>query len=98
MERDVSWLRRQKRTTQIEKNSKNTRSPWITGELLSKIRKRDFLKKKAISSNNRLYGINLGVQETRQIRQLNSKRNSMFLTTWKPTNVICAKHGMLLTS
>ena len=28
------------------------RSPWITSELLCKIRKRDFLKKKAISSNN----------------------------------------------
>ena len=28
------------------------RSPWVTRELLSKISKRDFVKKKAISSNN----------------------------------------------
>ena len=35
---------------------------------------------------------------TRQITQLNSQKNSMFLTTWKPTKAICAKHGMLSTS
>ena len=34
------------------KRIRKKRSPWITRELLSKIRKRDFLKKKAISSNN----------------------------------------------
>ena len=34
------------------KRIRKKRSPWITKELLCKIRKRDFLKKKAISSNN----------------------------------------------
>ena len=36
------------------KRIRRKRSPWVTKyrELLSKIRKRDFLKKKAISSNN----------------------------------------------
>ena len=34
------------------KRIRKKRSPWITRELLCKIRKRDFLKKKAISSNN----------------------------------------------
>ena len=34
------------------KRIRKKRSPWITKELLIKIRKRDFLKKKAISSNN----------------------------------------------
>ena len=34
------------------KRVRKKRSPWITSELLCKIRKRDFLKKKAISSNN----------------------------------------------
>ena len=34
------------------KRVRKKRSPWITSELLRKIRKRDFLKKKAISSNN----------------------------------------------
>ena len=34
------------------KRIRKKRSPWTTRELLSKIRKRDFLKKKAISSNN----------------------------------------------
>ena len=34
------------------KRNRKKRSPWITNELLCKIRKRDFLKKKAISSNN----------------------------------------------
>lgn len=33
------------------KRIRKKRSPWITKELLIKIRKRDFLKKKAISSN-----------------------------------------------
>ena len=75
------------------KRIRNKRSPWITRELLSKIRKRDFQS----SPITRLFGINLGVQETRQITQLNSQRNS-FLKTWKPTKVICAKHGMLSTS
>ena len=56
------------------------------------------LKRRQSPPITRLYGINLGVQETRQITQLNSQKNSMFLTTWKPTKVICAKHGMLSTS
>ena len=63
-------------------------------------KRRIFSKRKRRQSPliTRLYGINLGVQEIRQITQLNSQKNSMFLTTWKPTKVICAKHGMLSTS
>ena len=34
------------------KRIRKKRSPWMTNELLCKFRKRDFLKKKAISSNN----------------------------------------------
>ena len=63
------------------KRIRKKRSPWITRELLNKIRKRDFLKRRQSPPTTRLYGINLGVQETRQITQLNSQKNSMFLTT-----------------
>ena len=80
------------------KRIRKKRSPLITRELLSKIQKRDFLKKGKSPPITQLYGINLGVQETRLITQLNSQRNSMFLTTWKPKKVKCAKHGMLSTS
>ena len=34
------------------KRAKNKRSPWITNELLREIRKRNFLKKKAASTND----------------------------------------------
>ena len=36
------------------KSVKNKRSPWITNELLREIHKRDFLKKKAASTNDPL--------------------------------------------
>ena len=36
------------------KRVKNKRSPWITNELLRKLHKRDFLKKKAASTNDPL--------------------------------------------
>ena len=36
------------------KRVKNKRSPWITNELLCEIHKRDFLKKKAASTNDPL--------------------------------------------
>ena len=39
------------------------------------------LKRSQPPSMTRLYGINLDVQEARQITQLNWQRNSMFLTT-----------------
>ena len=39
------------------------------------------LKRRQSPSMTRLYRINLDVQETRQIKQLNWQRNSMFLTT-----------------
>ena len=39
------------------------------------------LKRRQSPSMNRLYGINLDEQETRQITQLSWQRNSMFLTT-----------------
>ena len=39
------------------------------------------LKRRESPSMTRLYGINLDVQETRQITQLNWQRDSMFLTT-----------------
>ncbi len=34
------------------KRIRNKKSPWITSELLSKMRKRDYLKKKALSAND----------------------------------------------
>ena len=30
------------------------------------------------------------------LTQLKSQRSSMFLTTWKPTKVICIKHGNVI--
>jgi len=41
-----------KHATFRTKRVKNKRSPWITNELLREIRKRDFLKKKAASTND----------------------------------------------
>ena len=56
------------------------------------------LKKKAISSNNSATRDQLNMLEIRQITQLNSQRNAMFLTTWMPAKAIRAIHGKLSTS
>ena len=77
---------------------KKKRSPWITRELLNKIQKRDFLKKKEIFSNNSAIWYQFSCARNQANNALNSQKNSMFVTTWKPKKVICAKHGMLLTS
>ena len=81
------------------KRIRKKRSPWIASELLCKIRKRDFLKKKAISSNNSA----TWDQFKRARNQANNvvklaNGDAMFLTTWMPTKAIRAKHGKLSTS
>ena len=80
------------------KRIRKKRSPWTTTEILSKIRKRDYLKTKAISSNNSAIWYQFSCARNQANNALNSQKNSMFVTTWKPKKVICAKHGMLLTS
>ena len=47
------------------KRIRNKRSPWITNELLREIYKRDFLKKKATSTNDPLIWKTLKAQEIR---------------------------------
>ena len=80
------------------KRVRRKRSPWITSEGLCKIRKRDFLKKKVISSNNSAtwHQFKRAINEANNAVKLAKKRyvsdNKM------PTKAIRAKHGKLSTS
>ena len=71
------------------KRVKNKRSPWITNELLREIHKRDFLKKKAASTNDPLIWKQL--KEIRPIPQRRKLNVNTFLKTLMQTKVILVK-------
>ena len=81
------------------KRIRKKRSPWITRELLTKIRKRYFLKKKAISSNNPA----IWDQFRRARNQANNAiklAKKLYVSENLEANNgnLSAKHGMLSTS
>ena len=75
------------------KRVKNKRSPWITNELLREIHKRDFLKKKAASTNDPSIWNSLKMQEIRPITQWRKLNVNTFLKTLMQTKVILVKPG-----
>ena len=75
------------------KKVKNTRSSWITNELLREIHKRDFLKKKAASTNDPFFWNSLKMQEIRLITQWRKPNVNTFLKTLMETKAILLNPG-----
>ena len=71
----------------------NMQCPWITGDLLCKTRRRDFLKKKAISSNDSATSDQHQRARNRANNAIKLAKKLSVSDIWKITKVICAKHG-----
>ena len=76
------------------KRIRNKRSPWITSELLQRMRRRDVLKKKAISSNDHA----MWQQFKRARNQVNNATKLAKKRYFSENLAIYVKLGILLTS
>ena len=77
------------RTIQSKKNSKN-RAPWITRELLHKMRVIDIINEIAVSSDD--YAV------WEKFKRATNQANIFFYISWKLADGIRAKYAILLTS
>ena len=75
------------------KRVKNKRSPWITKELLRQINKRDFLKKKAASTNDCSIWKQFKDARNKANNSVNKAKRQCFLKTLMQTKVILLKPG-----
>ena len=75
------------------KTIRNNRYPWITNELVGEIHKRDFLKKKATSTNDALIWTEFKDSRNKVNKSIKKSNANIFRRNWTQVNVIHVKHG-----